>query len=119
MKSFVDLLKKTELPGHKNLGGFFVGEKILYCAMLDKFVYLCSDFVTASKLKKGLGDCGKKAQIVSCGRENDDENDINLFPFADAISSFLNGQIDALIFLPSSRSSRSNTIFSPVLYSTG
>ena len=102
MKSFVDLLKKTELPGHKNLGGFFVGEKILYCAMLDKFVYLCSDFVTASKLKKGLGDCGKKVQIVSCGRENDDENDINLFPFADAISSFLNGQIDALIFLPSS-----------------
>lgn len=106
MKSFVDLLKKTELPGHKNLGGFFVGEKILYCAMLGKFVYLCSDFVTASKLKKGLGDCGKKMQIVSCGRENEDENDINLFPFADAISSFLNEQIDGLIFLPSSLSTK-------------
>lgn len=102
MKEFVNYLKKTALPEQKNLGGFFIGEKVLFCALQEKLVYLCGDFVTASKLKKGLLDCGKKVQIVSCGRENEDESDINLFPFADAVSAFLNGNLDVLIFLPSS-----------------
>jgi len=102
MKNFLDFLQTTSLPKQTNLGGFFVGEKVLYCALKDKLVYLCGDFVTASKLKKGLIDCGKRTQIVSCGRENEDEKDFNLFPFADAVSSFLNDKYDCLIFLPSS-----------------
>lgn len=102
MKNFLDLLKKTALPDKKKLGGFFIGEKVLYCAAQEKFVYLCGDFVSASKLKKGLISCGKRVQIISCGRENEDEKDINLLPFATAVSDFLNDRLDCLIFLPSS-----------------
>ncbi|MDE6583270.1 MAG: hypothetical protein K2K31_01305, partial [Clostridia bacterium] len=102
MKNFVELLKNINLPKVKNLGGFFIGEKVLYTATLEKFVYICGDFVTASKLKKGLLSCNKKATIVSCGRENEDEKDVNLSLFANAVTSFLKGEIDALIFLPSS-----------------
>ena len=99
MKNFLGFLEKTTLPSQTNLGGFFIGEKVLFCALKQKLVYLCGDFVTASKLKRGLVDCGKKVQIVSCGRENEDEHDINLFPFADAVSGFLDGKIEILIFL--------------------
>lgn len=102
MKNFLNLLEKTTLPKQNNLGGFFVGEKVLYCALQEKMVYLCGDFVTASKLKKGLLDCGKSVQIVSCGRENEDERDFNLYPFAEAVTAFLNNRLDFLIFLPSS-----------------
>lgn len=102
MKNFLNLLEKTTLPKQKNLGGFFVGEKVLYCALQEKMIYLCGDFVTASKLKKGLLDCGKSVQIVSCGRENEDERDFNLYPFAEAVTAFLNNRLDFLIFLPSS-----------------
>lgn len=102
MKNFLNFLEKTTLPKQKNLGGFFVGEKTLYCALQEKLVYLCGDFVTASKLKRGLLDCGKSVQIVSCGRENEDEKDFNLYPFAEAVTAFLNNRIDILIFLPSS-----------------
>lgn len=102
MKNFLNLLEKTTLPKQKNLGGFFVGEKVLYCALQEKMAYLCGDFVTASKLKKGLLDCGKSVKIVSCGRENEDEKDFNLYPFAEAVTAFLNNRLDFLIFLPSS-----------------
>lgn len=112
MKNFLSFFEKTlyqkesklSFPKslHGGLGGFFVGEKVLYCALQSNLVYLCGDFVTASKIKRGLSDCGKKVQIVSCGRENEDEYDVNLFPFADAVASFLNKTVDVLIFLPSS-----------------
>ena len=102
MKAFLNFIKKTLLPDQNKLGGFFVGEKVLFCAVKDKLVYLCGDFVTASKLKRGLVECGKKVEIVSCGRENEDEKDVNLSPFAAAITSFLCGKTDILIFLPSS-----------------
>ena len=42
------------MPNENELGGFFIGEKVLYCANKEKFVYLCGDFVSASKLKKGF-----------------------------------------------------------------
>ena len=102
MDNFVGYLKNNVLPSEKSLGGFFVGEKVLYCASKGKLVYLCSDFVSASKLKKGLTDCGKSVEIVSCGRENENERDENLFPFASAVSRFLNDKTQVLIFLPSS-----------------
>lgn len=102
MENIINYIKKNALPDAKKLGGFFIGEKVLYCAAMEKLVYLCGDFVTASKLKKGLSDCGRRAQIISCGRENEDEKDINLFPFANSVSDFLNDRLDVLIFLPSS-----------------
>ena len=55
MERFLSFLKEF-VPNEKTLGGFFVGEKVLYCALQEKLVYLCGDFVTASKLKKGLID---------------------------------------------------------------
>ena len=102
MKKFLDFLRETNLPNEKKLGGFFIGEKVLYAALLERGIILCGDFVSASKLKKGLGDCGKKVSIVSCGRENEDEMDVNLFPFAESVTLFLEGKLDYLIFLPSS-----------------
>lgn len=102
MKDFLSLLKEKHFPNEKSLGGFFIGEKVLTIANLEKVVYVCGDFVTASKLKKGLADCGKKAQIVSCGRENEDEFDQNLLPFAENISKYISNDVDCLIFLPSS-----------------
>jgi len=102
MREFLNFFKDKFSPNKNKLGGFFVGEKVLYLSTKNKFVYLCGDFVTASKLKRGLEAMGKSVSIVSCGRENDDEKDINLFPFASAVSNFLAGKIDGLIFLPSS-----------------
>ena len=102
MREFLDFLEKQKLPETKSLGGFFVGEKVLLSALKDKIVYVCGDFVSASKLKKGLSDCGKKAQIISCGRENENEKDVNLIPFAQAVSAFFKDKLDCLIFLPSS-----------------
>ncbi|MBP3619305.1 MAG: transcription-repair coupling factor [Clostridia bacterium] len=111
MMNFIEFLKEYNLSQHKQLGGFFIGEKVLFCAMQDKFIYVCGDFVTASKLKKGLLDCGKSVEIVSCGRENEDEADVNLLPFAQNVSLFLNGKLDALVFLPSSLSTKFNLKF--------
>lgn len=105
MKTFVEFLNNF-LPKSKNLGGFFIGEKVLYIASKPRFVYICGDFVTASKLKRGLETVGKKVRIVSCGRENEDENDVNLFPYAQDVSAFLRGELDGLIFLPSSLTSK-------------
>ncbi len=106
MQNFINYLKTQNLPVKGTLGGFFVGEKILLAAMQEKFVYLCADFVTASKLKKGLAECGKKVEIISCGRENEDEKDRNLLPFAQNVSNFLCDKLQGLIFLPSSLSSK-------------
>ena len=105
MNKFLSFLK-DRMPNEKELGGFFVGEKVLYCATKDRFVYLCGDFVSASKLKKGLLDCGKQVEIISCGRENEDERDLNLQTFAQSIGNFLQNKIDGLIFLPSSLSTK-------------
>jgi len=102
MRDFLNLLKSKNLPKGQNLGGFFIGEKVLFASIQEKCVFLCGDFVTASKLKRGLLACEKRVSIVSCGRENDDEMDVNLFPFAKACSEFLNDKVDILIFLPSS-----------------
>ena len=106
MKKFVDFLKNSIQPNTKKLGGFFIGEKVLFVSMQEKFVYIAGDFVTASKLKRGLEVLGKKIQIVSCGRENEDERDVNLFSFARAITRFEKGGLDGLIFLPSSLSTK-------------
>ena len=101
MNNFVEFLKKY-FPSEKQLGGFFTGEKVLYIASKEHFIYVCGDFVSASKLKRGLDAVGKKVKIISCGRENEDEHDFNLFPFAQDLTKFINCELDGLIFLPSS-----------------
>ena len=65
MENFLKLLQKTVLPDEKKLGGFFIGEKVLFCASKGKLVYLCADFVTASKLKKEEKMRMKKTSIFS------------------------------------------------------
>lgn len=110
MNKFLQYLK-TFMPKEKDLGGFFIGEKVLYSALKEKFVYVCGDFVTASKLKKGLSDCGRQAQIISCGRENEDERDLNLQPFAENVSAFLKDSLNALIVLPSSLTTKFDLSF--------
>ena len=56
----------------------------------------------AGKIKRGLEGLGKRVEIVSNARENDDENDKNLLPFVEAVNNYLAGNLDVLIFLPCS-----------------
>ena len=66
------------------------------------YFFLCSDFVSAGRIKRGLEGFGKKIEIISASRENNDELDANLLPFSSAINRYLLGDTDGLIFLPSS-----------------
>lgn len=106
MKNLIETIKKKLGSDKKSFGGFFIGEKVVFLAKFKQFVCLCNDFVAASKLKRGLDAVGKKVEIISCGRETDDAFDENLFPFAKAIQAFFKGQLDGLIFLPSSLSTK-------------
>ena len=99
--TFLDYIKEKDLLRYKNIGGLTIGEKAILTASLGRGVYLCGDFVTASKLKFALSNLNIKAEIVSCGREVEGY-DPNLFSFANNISKFLNKKLDFLIFLPSS-----------------
>lgn len=110
MKQLVSEVRE-KLSGSKKLGGFFIGEKVIFAASFEKFVYVAGDFVTASRLKRGLEVLGKKVEIVSCGRENEDERDVNLFPFALSITKFFAGKLDGLVFLPSSISTKFDAEF--------
>lgn len=105
--TFIDFLKKRDLLKYKNIGGLTIGEKTILTATLGRGVYLCGDFVTASKLKFALSSLSLKAEIISCGREVEGF-DPNLFQFAGSVSKFLNKEIDFLIFLPSSLSTKFN-----------
>ena len=78
------------------------GEKIILANEFDRLIFLCSSFVLAGKIKRGLEGLGKRVEIVSNARENDDENDKNLLPFVEAVNNYLAGNLDALIFLPCS-----------------
>mgnify|MGYP001851231211 FL=1 len=99
--TFLDYIKEKDLLRYKNIGGLTIGEKAILTASLGRGVYLCGDFVTASKLKFALSNLNIKAEIISCGREVEGY-DPNLFSFANNISKFLNKELDFLIFLPSS-----------------
>ena len=105
--TFIDFFKKSDLLRYKNIGGLTIGEKTILTATLGRGVYLCGDFVTSSKLKFALSSLSLKAEIISCGREVEGF-DPNLFQFAGSVSKFLNKEIDFLIFLPSSLSTKFN-----------
>lgn len=87
---------------NRTISGLGEGEKIMLSAQYDRLIFLSSDFVSAGKIKRGLEGLGKKVEIISNSRENDDENDKNLLPFACSVMKYLSGQLDGLIFLPCS-----------------
>ncbi len=111
MIDFLDLIRKKDILRFKNIGGLTIGEKAILTASLGSGVYLCGDFVTASKLKFALNNLNFKTEIISCGREIEDIHDPNLFHFANSVSKFLNEELDFLIFLPSSMTSKFNIDF--------
>ena len=84
------------------ISGVGEGEKIMLSINCSHLIFLCNNFVSAGKLKRGLEAFGKKVEIISNARESDDENDKNLLPFVDSINRYLSGKIDALILLPCS-----------------
>ncbi len=90
------------LKNKKIISSLGVGEKVLLASNSAHLIFLSSNFVSAGKLKRGLEAFGKKVEIVSNARENDDEHDKNLLPFVQSLNRYLAGQIDALIFLPCS-----------------
>lgn len=87
---------------NKVISGASDGDKIILANQFDRLIFLCSNFVLAGKIKRGLEGLGKKVEIVSVARENEDENDKNLLPFVEAVNNYLSGKCDALIFLPCS-----------------
>ena len=96
---------KSDLKNLLNCGsisGIGEGEKIVIMQSLSHQIFLCSSFVSAGKIKRGLEAFGKRVEIVSSARENEDENDKNLLPFIDSINKYIAGQLDVLIFLPCS-----------------
>lgn len=86
----------------RSISGVGEGEKIVIMQSLSHQIFLCSSFVSAGKIKRGLEAFGKRVEIVSSARENEDENDKNLLPFIDSINKYIAGQLDVLIFLPCS-----------------
>ena len=83
------------------ISGVGDGEKVILSQKFDRLLFLCSDFVSAGRIKRGLEGFGKKIEIISASRENNDELDANLLPFSSAINRYLLGNTEKLIFLPS------------------
>ena len=84
------------------ISGVKEGEKIIISNHFERLIFLCNNFVFAGKIKRGLEAFGKKVEIISSARENEDENDKNLLPFIESINKYIAGQLDALIVLPCS-----------------
>ncbi len=94
--------KLNKISNYKTISGLSGGEKVAVASSYNRLVFLCSNFVSAGKMKRGLEGFGKKVEIVTNARENDDENDKNLLPYVQSLNKYLSGQLDALIFLPCS-----------------
>ncbi len=92
----------ADLKNKRIISSLGVGEKVLLSSKSSRLIFLSSNFVSAGKLKRGLESLGKKVEIVSNARENEDEHDKNLLPFVQSLNRYFSGQIDALIFLPCS-----------------
>ena len=70
--------KFKKILSNKTISGLGEGEKIMLSAQYNRLIFLSSDFVSAGKIKRGLEGLGKRIEIVSNSRENDDQNDKNL-----------------------------------------
>ena len=100
MKILADHLSK--ITKNRVISDLGDGEKTVLLHQFDRLIFLCNNFVSATKIKRGLEGLGRNVIIVSAARENNNENDPNLLPFADAISKYLSNAADTLIFLPCS-----------------
>ncbi len=90
------------LKNNRIVSGVQDGEKLIFASDFQRLIFLSNNFASAGKLKRGLQALGKRAEIISVSRENDDENDKNLLPFIENVNKYLSGSLDALIFLPCS-----------------
>ena len=86
----------------KKISGLSDGEKVILGGNFSHTVFLCPDFVTAGKYKRGLEALGKSCQIITSSREGKDGQDKNILPFISSVTQFLSGQCSALIVLPCS-----------------
>ncbi len=86
----------------KKISGLSDGEKVILGGNFSHAVFLCPDFVTAGKYKRGLEALGKSCQIITSSREGKDGQDKNILPFISSVTQFLSGQCSALIVLPCS-----------------
>lgn len=100
MNTFLN--KLSNITKYKTISGIGEGEKVIIANMASRLIFLSNNFVSAGKIKRGLEGFGKKVEIISNVRENNDQNDKNLLPLIDKINKYLSGEIDALILLPSS-----------------
>lgn len=100
MKKIVEYLEDKIILRKKTFSGVSEGEKVFLCNLKNRGIIVTSDFVSAVKLKKGLEALGKRCEIISTGREIGKKKDENLRQDIVYISSFLNEEIDFLIFLP-------------------
>ncbi len=97
LEQYLDKLKK-----YRVLSGMQDGEKLIFINNFQRLLFLSGNFVNAGKIKRGLEALGRKVEIIATSRENNDENDRNLLPFIQNVNKYLSGEIDTLIFLPSS-----------------
>lgn len=100
MNKILNILSRSKLRNSEVISGVKEGEKALIVSSKGRSVILSADFVQAVKLKRNLNALGRECQIVSAGREVGVKNDDNLTSFAAAISGFVSGKLDNLIFLP-------------------
>ncbi len=101
---------------NRTISGLNDGEKIMLCAQYDRLIFLSNNFVSAGKLKRGLEGLGKRVEIISVSRENNDEEDKNLLPFIEGITKYLDNKLDVLIFLPCSMIIKFNIeSFNPII----
>lgn len=94
--------KLSKLNNARVISGVREGEKLILTEKYERLIFLSSNFVSAGKIKRGLTSLGKKVEIISASRENDDECDKNLLPFIENVNKYLNGELDGLIFIPCS-----------------
>ncbi|MBO5022173.1 MAG: transcription-repair coupling factor [Clostridia bacterium] len=97
LTKYIENLKRNRI-----ISGVQDGEKLIFASDFQRLIFLSNNFVNAGKLKRGLQALGKRVEIISVSRENDDENDKNLLPFIENVNKYVEGKLDALIFLPCS-----------------
>ena len=116
MNKILNFLKEAKFTNYKTFSGLQEGEKSLIASMKSNFIYVCPNFVLASRLKRAFEALGKKVEIISSGRENDQENDKNLYSFISAVFKLRNKKIDGIIILPSGVTTKfDKSIFDNVL----
>lgn len=85
-----------------HISGLGDGEKVILSGQLAHAIFLCPDFVSAGKYKRGIEALGKTCQIITSAREGKNQNDKNIFSFISGITSYLSGQTNVLLVLPCS-----------------